>query len=50
MTIKSSYSNTPVWRDIHVHAILPEKLQFLDEMAHNYGGSGMEELKVFLKD
>ena len=22
----------------------------LDEMAHNYGGSGMEELKVFLKD
>jgi len=35
MTIRSSYSNTPVWRDIHVHAILPEKLQFLDEMAHN---------------
>jgi starch phosphorylase len=35
MTIRSSYSNTPVWRDIYVHAILPEKLQFLDEMAHN---------------
>jgi starch phosphorylase len=35
MIIRSSYSNTPVWRDIYVHAILPEKLQFLDEMAHN---------------
>ena len=35
MIIRSSYSNTPVWRDIYVHAILPEKLQILDEMAHN---------------
>ncbi|HRS40776.1 MAG TPA: alpha-glucan family phosphorylase [Dysgonamonadaceae bacterium] len=35
MIIKSSYSNTPVWRDIHVSAVLPDELKFLDEISHN---------------
>jgi starch phosphorylase len=35
MVIQSSYSNTPVWRDIHVHAELPGRLRPLEEIAHN---------------
>ena len=35
MMIKSSYTNAPIWRDIYVHPTLPEKLQPLDEIAHN---------------
>ncbi|MDO5523346.1 MAG: alpha-glucan family phosphorylase [Bacteroidia bacterium] len=35
MIIKTSYSNTPVWRDVYVHSILPEKLRPLEEIAHN---------------
>lgn len=35
MIIKSSYSNTPIWRDIHVHSVLPAELQPLEEIVHN---------------
>lgn len=35
MVIKSSYSNTPVWREIHVHSVLPKELEPLEEVAHN---------------
>jgi starch phosphorylase len=35
MIIKSSYSNTPAWKDIYVHAVLPAELQPLTEIAHN---------------
>lgn len=35
MIIKSSYSNTPIWRDIHVHSVLPAELKPLEEIVHN---------------
>ena len=45
MIIKTSYSNTPVWRDVHVHSILPEELRPLDEIAHNLWWVWNEEAK-----
>ena len=35
MIIKSSSTNTPVWRDIHVTPVLPERLRYLQQIAHN---------------
>ena len=35
MIIQSSHSNTPIWKDIHVHAELPDQLRPLEEIAHN---------------
>src|SRR5690554_629301 len=49
MIIKSSYSNTPVWRDIHVHAVLPPELQPLEEIAHNLWWVWNEEVKAILE-
>ncbi len=45
MIIKASYSNTPVWRDVHVHSILPEELRPLEEIAHNLWWVWNEEAK-----
>lgn len=45
MIIKASYSNTPVWRDVHVHPILPEELRPLEEIAHNLWWVWNEEAK-----
>ena len=45
MIIKTSYSNTPVWRDVHVHPILPEELRPLEEIAHNLWWVWNEEAK-----
>jgi starch phosphorylase len=49
MIIKSNYSNNPVWRDIHVHAILPPELQPLEEIAHNLWWVWNEEVKAILE-
>lgn len=46
MIIKSSYSNTPVWHDIHVRAILPERLEILTEIAHNLWWVWNEQAKI----
>ena len=35
MKIKADYVNTPQWKEIAVKSSLPEKLQCLDELAHN---------------
>lgn len=45
MIIKASYSNSPVWRDVHVHSILPEELRPLEEIAHNLWWVWNEEAK-----
>ena len=45
MIIRTSYSNIPVWRDVHVHSILPEELRPLDEIAHNLWWVWNEEAK-----
>ena len=45
MIIKASYSNTPVWHDVHVHSILPEELRPLEEIAHNLWWVWSEEAK-----
>ncbi|WP_418892901.1 alpha-glucan family phosphorylase [Limibacterium fermenti] len=50
MIIKSSYSNTPVWRDIHVHAILPQELRPLEEIAHNLWWVWNEQAKDLFED
>ncbi len=34
MIIKTSYSNTPIWKGIHVHAELPAPLRPLEEITH----------------
>ena len=49
MIIKSSYSNNPVWRDLHVHSILPPQLQPLEEIAHNLWWVWNEEVKAILE-
>ncbi|MDD4778284.1 MAG: alpha-glucan family phosphorylase [Fermentimonas sp.] len=49
MILKSNYSNNPVWRDIHVHAILPPELQPLEEIAHNLWWVWNEEVKAILE-
>lgn len=45
MSIKTSNSNEPVWRDIHVHSILPDELKPMDEIAHNLWWVWNEEAK-----
>lgn len=50
MIIQSSYSNTPIWRDIHVHAILPTELKPLEEIAHNLWWSWNEEAKNLFEE
>ncbi|MBK5195446.1 MAG: alpha-glucan family phosphorylase [Proteiniphilum sp.] len=49
MIIKSSYSNTPVWKDIHVHAELPAQLRPLEEMTHNLWWVWNEEAKAIFE-
>jgi starch phosphorylase len=45
MVIKTSYSNPPIWKDIHVHAALPAQLQPLEEISHNLWWVWDEEAK-----
>jgi starch phosphorylase len=45
MVIQSSHSNSPVWRDVHVHAELPLRLHPLEEIAHNLWWVWNEEAK-----
>jgi starch phosphorylase len=49
MIIKSSYSNTPVWKDIHVHAELPAQLRPLEEITHNLWWVWNEEVKAIFE-
>ncbi|MGI6073664.1 MAG: alpha-glucan family phosphorylase [Fermentimonas sp.] len=49
MIIKSSYSNKPVWRDIHVHSVLPSELRPLEEIAHNLWWVWNEEVKAIMQ-
>lgn len=49
MIIKSSYSNTPVWKDIHVHAALPAQLRPLEELTHNLWWVWNEEAKAIFE-
>ncbi|HBG57449.1 MAG TPA: DUF3417 domain-containing protein, partial [Porphyromonadaceae bacterium] len=50
MIIKSSYSNTPVWKDIHVHAELPAPLRPLEEITHNLWWVWNEEAKAIFEN
>lgn len=49
MIIKSSHSNTPIWKDIHVHAELPDRLRPLEEIAHNLWWVWNEEAKAIFE-
>ncbi len=49
MIIKSSYSNTPVWKDIHVYAELPAQLQLLKEITQNLWWVWNEEVKAIFE-
>ena len=49
MIIKSNHSNTPIWRDIHVHAILPPELHPLEEISHNLWWVWNEEAKAIFE-
>ncbi len=49
MIIQTSYSNTPVWRDIHVHAELPAELRPLEEIVHNLWWVWNEEAKAIFE-
>ncbi|MDD2938047.1 MAG: DUF3417 domain-containing protein, partial [Proteiniphilum sp.] len=49
MIIKSSYSNIPIWKDIHVHAELPAQLRPLDEITHNLWWVWNEEVKAIFE-
>lgn len=49
MIIQSSYSNTPIWKDIHVHAELPDRLRPLEEIAHNLWWVWNEEAKAIFE-
>lgn len=50
MIIQPSNSNAPIWRDIHVHAILPAELQPLEEIAHNLWWTWNEEAKDLFEE
>ena len=50
MIIKSSYSNTPVWKDIHVYAELPAQLQLLKEITQNLWWVWNEEVKAIFEN
>lgn len=45
MIIQTSNTNSPVWRDVHVHSILPEELRPLEEIAHNIWWTWSDETK-----
>lgn len=49
MNIQTSYSNTPVWKDIHVHAVLPEELRPLVEIAQNLWWVWNEEARMLFE-
>lgn len=49
MIIKSSHSNSPIWRDIHVHSVLPAELAPLQEIAHNLWWVWNEEAKAIFE-
>ncbi|WP_286845525.1 alpha-glucan family phosphorylase [Proteiniphilum sp. UBA5310] len=49
MIIQSSYSNTPVWKDIHVHSELPAQLRPLKEITQNLWWVWNEEVKAILE-
>lgn len=49
MIIQSSHSNTPIWKDIHVHAVLPEELRPLEEITHNLWWVWNEEAKAIFE-
>lgn len=50
MIIQSSYSNTPIWKDLHVRAILPKELKPLEEIAHNLWWVWDEEAKNLFEE
>ena len=49
MIIQSSHSNTPIWKDIHVHAVLPKELRPLEEITHNLWWVWNEEAKAIFE-
>ena len=50
MIIKTSYSNTPIWKGIHVHAELPAPLRPLEEITHNLWWVWNEEVKAIFEN
>ncbi len=50
MLLRASYSNQPVWKDVHVHPFLPEKLRPLEEIAHNLWWTWNEEAKDLFEE
>ena len=50
MKIKASYSNTPTWKDIHAHTILPAEMQPLKEIAHNLWWVWNDQAKKLFKE
>lgn len=49
MIIKTSYSNTPVWRDLQTHSILPKELHPLQEIVRNLWWTWNEEAKALFE-
>lgn len=45
MIIQTSNTNNPVWRDVHVHSVLPKELLPLEEIAHNIWWTWSDEAK-----
>lgn len=50
MIIQSSYSNTPIWKEIHVHAELPAQLRPLEEITRNLWWVWNEEVKAIFEN
>lgn len=50
MKIKADYANSPLWQEITVKSILPEKLKCLDEIAHNVWWSWNYEARDLFRD
>ena len=49
MIIKTSYANTPEWKDLHVHSILHEKLLPLEEIVRNLWWTWNEEARALFR-
>jgi len=49
MIVKTSYSNTPVWRDLQAYSILPDELLPLQDIVHNLWWTWNEEAKALFE-
>ena len=49
MIIQTSHANSPIWKDLQVHSVLPEQLLPLKEIVRNLWWTWNEEAKALFE-